>query len=710
MKTIKWVTGFPAYILYAAIMMAFPSYAAETKAVEVGRIYHIEGELLRYVPEGNDWVAMVKDAPFGAEDTLFSGSRTRAEMIVPNGSWVRIGNNTQIQFISLEPDLTDIDVASGTARFYNKGSETVIRATSPFGYVLADPGTVFDFYVGENSAEVVAIKGDVNFIHSAGEARYNVRAGSPSILADQYSVSSGDGTADPAWDRWNDKREIAWAVKTKTPGHSAGYLPPGLRYDADCLDENGRWDFVIYQGAQRWFWRPTSVYVGWSPFTAGIWTEWCGDQTWISAEPFGYVTHHYGNWVFIGDFWYWAPPVVSVRIGFPVLDIGFFWNPGRVAWIHRGIYVGWVPLAPHETYYSHRDWGDHHHGRVVNGAINQVNINIRNYTYINRAVIVNNKNFHGVEDYRKVRVANVHPTIINKYSAAPVINNRVINNYETDRQRYKYTSATVQEKPHSTVLNRVRQNETIIRQGRKENVESLRKQVNSTKEGRVSRDARIEAPKAVDYLVPEQDVARPRSEMTLRQREVKNTKDSDQDEAPVTAVRSGKQADQAGQNASQPEPITPSKSNRTERSATQPRVVAPGKSDDQQKAATQPGRIVRPSGTTTRQENSARQTENETTVKSGQAERKATQPRIVTPAKPGEPEKPAVQTNRGATLTKPSADTGSVSAPAARTEKNTDNSKRDGRSGTATQGWKTQKKSGETDEQKDSRSAGNQGQ
>jgi hypothetical protein len=703
MKTIKWMTGFLVYMLYAAVFFAAPSYAAETQTVEVGRIYHIEGELLRYVPEGNDWVAVVKDAPFGAEDTLFSGSRGMAEMIVPNGSWIRIGNNTQIQFITLEPDLSDIDVASGTARFYNKGTDTVIRATSPFGYVLADPGTVFDFYVGENSAEVVAIKGTVNFIHSAGEARYGVSAGSPSILADQYSVSSGDGTVDLAWNRWNEKREIAWAAKTKT-GHSAEYLPPGLRYDADCLDEYGRWEFVIYDGAQRWFWRPTSVYAGWSPFTLGVWTEWCGDQTWIPREPFGYVTHHYGNWVFIGDFWYWAPPVVSVRIGFPVLDIGFFWNPGRVAWIHRGIYVGWIPLAPHETYYSHRDWGDHH-GAVVNESINQININVRNYTYINRAVIVNSRNFHGGEDYRKVRVANVHPTIINKYNGAPVVNNTVINNYETNKQRYKYTNTTVQEKPHSAVLNRVRHNETAIRQGRKENVESLQQQVKSTKEGRISRDARIEAPKAADYLVPAEDVNRPKSEITLQQREIKNRRESAQDTSPENDLTSEKQISQKGQRASQPEQTTTSKAGQVEKPMTQPRVVAPAKPNEPEKPAVQTNRSAWPAKTT-QQERSAQQPEQTTTLKAGQVEKPVTLPRVVTPAKPNEPEKPAVQTNRG-TAPEKSAGAGSFSAPATQTEKVTDKSRKVERSGSAVQKRKAQKTSDENGGQSENGPTGN---
>ncbi len=104
-----------------------------------------------------------------------------AELIVPNGTWIRTGNNTQIQFIALDTDLSEMDVASGVARFYNKSSGTAIKGTSPYGYVLAYPGTVFDFYVGEDSVEVVAVRGKVSFVQSANEARYDVAAGSPSI-------------------------------------------------------------------------------------------------------------------------------------------------------------------------------------------------------------------------------------------------------------------------------------------------------------------------------------------------------------------------------------------------------------------------------------------------------------------------------------------------------------------------------------------------
>jgi len=145
-------------------------------------------------------VAVVKDAPFGTEDTLFSGSG-EGELIAPNGTWIRSGTAPRSSSSPSIRTCPKMDVAAGVARFYNKGSDTVIKATSPFGYVLADPGTVFDFYVGENSVEVAAVRGNVSFVHAATDARYDVSAGSPSILADQSQVSSGEGTVDPDWDR-----------------------------------------------------------------------------------------------------------------------------------------------------------------------------------------------------------------------------------------------------------------------------------------------------------------------------------------------------------------------------------------------------------------------------------------------------------------------------------------------------------------------------
>jgi hypothetical protein len=549
MKKMRWMMELLAgmFLIAAAIVPAIS--AADEPGMVVGRIYQVEGSLFRYIPEENDWVAVVRDAPFGAEDTLFSGSEGMAELIVPNGTWIRIGNSTQVQFIALDADVTEMDIASGMARFYNKSADTVIQVTSPFGYVLADPGTVFDFYVGENSVEAVAIKGRVDFVHTGTDARYEVSAGSPSILADQQQVSSGEGTVDPEWNRWNMVCENFWATKARVRGRSVEYLPPSLRDEAYVLEENGSWEDVSYDGERRRFWRP-HVAVGWSPFTVGRWTDWYGDQTWIPSEPFGYVTHHYGNWIYAGKYWYWAPPVVSVRVGLPLLNIGFFWYPGRVSWIHTGSHVGWVPLAPRETYYSHRHWGGPHAMVVTNVNIAQININVRDYAYANHAVVVNQNNFYRANNYRDVRVTNIsRTTIINNYQAAPVVNNTVINHYTTNKQRHNYTNVTVKEKPHNAVINRIQQNQKIIHEAKKEKASMVQERVKGIKEGKVNRETRIEQPKAVNYIVPVNEVNRPKSEVKLQEREIKSRGKSGQQEKP--AVR--------------PERVTPPKPSRQEK-------------------------------------------------------------------------------------------------------------------------------------------------
>jgi hypothetical protein len=608
--------------LFVAMLATVPpTLAADAPPITIGRVYYIDGDLLRYVPEEKDWVSMVIDAPFGTEDTFFSGNRGMAEMIVPNGTWIRIGENTQIQIIALDTDLSEMDIASGVARFYNKSFRSVIKATSPYGYVLANPGAVFDFYVGENSVEVVAVKGKVSFVHAATNIRYDVSAGSPSILADQDQVSSGEGTVDPDWDRWNTTRENFWATKARMRGRSFEFLPPGLQDESYALEENGRWESVPYEGSSRWFWRPTTVSVGWSPFTTGRWTDWDGDQVWIPAEPFGYVTHHYGNWIYVRNRWYWAPPVAVLRVGLPLLNIGFFWSPGRVSWIHSGSYVGWVPLAPRETYYSHRNWGGPHEVVVTNVKITQININIRSYAYAGHAIIVPRDNFYGVNSYRNAQVTRISPAaIVRDYRAVPVVNNTVINNYTTNKQRYNFTNTAVKEKPHNTVINRIEKNAPVIQKGRNENAIVVREQVKNAKEGKVNREARVETPKSTNYIVPTNEVNRPKSEIKLQQKEIKSAGKG----VVILPEAVGKPAPssvQPGRPVARPESLAPARPDQR-KEVVVPKPVAPVRPAEKDKPIEKPARVV--------------------PVKPGQSKETVVEPKLVAPARPDQPKEVVV--------------------------------------------------------------------
>ncbi len=462
MKTIqKLILLFLIYLFLPVPFSAAQSQPRQNNGdVLVGRISYIEGQLLRYVPEDKDWVAAVIDAPFGMEDSLYTAENSRAEFIIPNNTWIRIDDKTQIQVLALEDDATQVDVASGVARFYNRSAQGVIKATTPFGYVIAPSNTTFDLYVGDESVEVIALKGTVDFIHGAGNTKYEVTAGSFSILADNKRVASGKGTALPAWDSWNVVRDDVWRSRLAMTGDSAKYLPSGIRDEAYALEENGGWEQVYYDGAYRNFWRPRYVYNGWSPYTVGRWTVWYGDNCWIPYEPFGYVTHHYGSWVYVDHYrcWYWAPPVTYV----PVTRGPFIvcsWYPGRVSWIYTDGYIGWVPLAPWEPYYCYNHWGP---SSIVVNNINITNIYIdkHKHHYDKHAVVVKQGHFYTVNNYKNVRIKNTNNNIeFGRYQRIPVISDRVIKNLQDIKQRHNFTATPVGYKPHHSAEERIKYNQ-----------------------------------------------------------------------------------------------------------------------------------------------------------------------------------------------------------------------------------------------------------
>jgi hypothetical protein len=498
------------------------------QGILVGRISHVEGDLLHYVPEEQDWVVTVKDAPFGLEDALYSDENVKAEFIMPNATWVRIGASTQVQMIRLEDDITEIDTASGIARFYNKSSSAVYKVTTPYGYVMAPAQTIFDLYVGDESLEIVAIKGSVDFVHIAGDTRYEVVTGEASILADGQQVASGEGTVDEDWDVWNTERDTIWAKRVEVRGDSVRYLPEQLHDESYVLDEQGSWEDIETEDGRTRAWRPARVEADWTPYSRGHWVDWNEEQTWVpEEEEFGYVTHHYGSWVNANAGWYWAPPVVPilpvVSVGIPVapvIGIGFGWWPGRVGWIHSDVEVGWFPLGWREPWYGRRYWGA---GAVVvnNININRINVNINNFRYARHAVIVNQNNFFA-RNYNNVRVTNINRnTIINNYRGAPIVNDRVVRNFNTNKNRFNYTDRVAHNKPHNETVNRINRNKNLAQQDRNLKGRNLEQNVNRLNKGQLASADRIKQPKASNKMVPAGDVRKPKSDVRFGQKDLK---------------------------------------------------------------------------------------------------------------------------------------------------------------------------------------------
>src|SRR5438270_2739046 len=86
----------------------------------------------------------------------------------------------------------------------------------------------------------------------------------------------------------------------------------------------------------------------WRPYTNGRWVYSDAGWTWISEEPFGWATYHYGRWTRLrGIGWVWVP--------------GNQWAPAWVSWRKSNDYVGWAPLPPEARFDQHtgiHNWSD----------------------------------------------------------------------------------------------------------------------------------------------------------------------------------------------------------------------------------------------------------------------------------------------------------------------------------------------------------------
>ena len=459
MHTAKSFLLLPFLFFLASLPNSFALQTPSEQTPLVGHITHIEGDLSRYTPDVDDWVATVIDAPCGTDDILYADTDARAELIMPNNSWIRIGNDTQIHITRIESDLTAIDLESGTARLYNKSPTATIKTSTPFGTITSPPHTTCDLYLEEDSLLVTALEGSVDFLHVSDNTHYGVTAGLSSLKADLEQASTSDELLDGPWNEWNEGRDELWEKRLAEQGDSSNYLPDNLQYGSYALDENGIWENVYYEGSRQYLWRPRCVSSGWAPFTRGRWTEWYGDHCWVPCEPFGYVTHHYGNWVYIDSCrqWYWAPPVCGPRVSRGSFrNIGSGWYPGRVSWINRGCYVGWIPLAPFEPYYCRRYWGP----RSCTLPARRKSIehfDTKHCRYRNHSVIVRKTSFYKTGNYSTVRVKKINNNFIDNYHRTTHINGSVIRNFKENRQRFNFGKQYVNHKPDRTIAKGIRQ-------------------------------------------------------------------------------------------------------------------------------------------------------------------------------------------------------------------------------------------------------------
>lgn len=245
------------------------------------------------------------------------------------------------------------------------------------------------------------------------------------------------------------------ATATQTP---EARLTSSTRETRESSEEGGDYNIFYTKLDSYGEWRDTSDYGyvwqpreaersrNWHPYTDGRWVYTDAGWTWVSDEPFGWATYHYGRWTRLrGIGWVWVP--------------GNEWAPAWVSWRKSDEYVGWAPLPPEARFDRRRgihNWADNYYDigpdqyrfvatrefgnkeiqrnvvpRERNVTIINQTTNVTNITYNNTTVVNQGPNYdelrtrsqQPIERLRLERDVNVN---LNVEVGRPVVRGQVI--------------------------------------------------------------------------------------------------------------------------------------------------------------------------------------------------------------------------------------------------------------------------------------------
>jgi hypothetical protein len=397
---LRWLALAGAAVLGAGLTAPVRAQDPEDLKRAVARISLMDGDVSVRRGDSGDWVAGVINAPLLADDRIAAGPNSRAEVELDSSNVMYLGGTSEIHLTALEYGRYQMELAHGTLTYrILRPANVSVEIDTPNVSVRPSKAGTYRISVNDNGETEVEVRaGDVEVFTPRGSQWVNtgqMLVARGSMADPEFQIVSANPYDD--WDRWCDSRD-----RRITQSQSYQYVPPGVD-GAEDLDQYGSWvDYPDY----GYVWRPT-VGVGWAPYQSGrwVWVDWYG-WTWVSYDPWGWAPFHYGRWFWAANYgWCWYPGVVGVR---------HYWSPGLVAFFGFGGggwgagfgygHVGWVPLAPYETF--HPWWGRGFYGREGFGRYTNItNVNVTN-VYRN-ARIANGVTAVSATDFREGRFNNI---------------------------------------------------------------------------------------------------------------------------------------------------------------------------------------------------------------------------------------------------------------------------------------------------------------
>ncbi|MGB6986767.1 MAG: DUF6600 domain-containing protein [Candidatus Aquilonibacter sp.] len=329
-----------------------PSYA-QTAAPSVARLSDVEGSVALKQGDSAEQTAAVANAPIVAGDYLTTGADGRAEVQLDANTLIRAGTNAQLRFTQLDGANDVAQVAEGSVelRVFATGQDNVQVQTPSVDVEPQEAGAYLITVTSDGNTQVTSRSGSVAVVTPQGSQQ--VLPGRTMVVTGQASSPQYqyiDEIAQTDLEAWGDQRDQMMIAANSAQSQ---YVPSDMTGSTD-LNQYGNWVDIPGYGPA---WVPSDVAQGWSPYSNGSWVSlnYYG-PTWVAAEPWGWAPYHYGRWFYgPGYGWAWSP---GPRYAHPA------WSPALVAFFGYGGgvgvglsfgNVGWVPLAPGESY--HRWWG-----------------------------------------------------------------------------------------------------------------------------------------------------------------------------------------------------------------------------------------------------------------------------------------------------------------------------------------------------------------
>ena len=321
----------------ATLCLGLSPVAGQTESpARVVRLSFVEGHVSAGRPDNAEWAEAPVNTPIEEGFKLSTSEDSFAEVEFENGSTVRLGQLSRLEFtqLALAPDGSKINRLSmdmGYATFRaTPEAQDVYEVVTPDGVLTPRGKALFRVDVDASEQRVEVFKGFVDIAGSLGSwtlSKNSVLELSPG--ADQ-SAELSEGITEDDWDRWVKERES----EAEAASHA---LSPNA-YTDNGDDNAYGWSDLAYYGDWSYMpgfgygWIP-NVNVGWYPYSQGRWCWYPGfGYVWISTEPWGWLPYHFGGWEFIpGIGWVWFPGNFGV------------WSPGLVNWYWGSGWIGWTP-------------------------------------------------------------------------------------------------------------------------------------------------------------------------------------------------------------------------------------------------------------------------------------------------------------------------------------------------------------------------------